>query len=408
MDYAWLLFLKVNEPPQVDAGKYEPITSNSIQLIPTVTDDPGDTLAYHWVQDSGPGTADFDDEFSKETLVTFTASGIYTLIFTADDGEFESSDTVVITVTNTPPNVNAGADQQITHPTNSVSLSGSVSDVENNVEGIAWSQVSGPGGVSFSNPSAVNTNVTFYPGEVGEYELRLTASDWEFTQSDTVIIDYLSQPVPKIDVVVAIGDSITVGFGDLPSCQPNPPGTPLEQIDKACNGYTVPLTGRLSGANGYASTVYVRERGTSGVTSGYGVNHIQQILGDHPAADQYLVMYGTNDANLSTPTTKSQYRSNIQTIIQAIKGKNMQPVLAYIPFGKNQPAVFDDVIRIYNGEIWSLASNMRQGPALYAHFRDHQNQLNTNNVITGAPDGLHPTHTGYSEMARLWAAALIQ
>lgn len=418
MDYAWLLFLKVNKPPLVDAGGPQQITSNSAQLTATVTDDPGDTLTYHWVQDSGPGVANFNDEFSKETLVTFTASGSYTLIFTADDGGFESSDTVIITVTNTPPNVNAGGDKQITHPTNSVSLSGSVSDAENNMEGVAWSKVSGPGGVAFSNPSSAVTGVTFSSGAVGTYVLRLSASDWEHTSSDTVTVNYLSQPAPKIDVVVSIGDSITVGVGDELSCQANSPGTPQDDLSKTCDGYTVPLGNFLSGKSGFASTVYMRERGVSGSASAdlLHSNRLQNIINQHYAADLYLIMYGTNDANWSPPVTKAKFKSNMQTILLTIKGtKNndgvyMQPVLAKAAYAKSPYTHLNSMIQQYNLAVVELTNTYNlKGPAnMYDFFKNNQNLLNNTNLFTGAPDGLHPTHTGYYWMSQIWASKLIQ
>jgi hypothetical protein len=47
-----------------------------------------------------------------------------------------------------------------------------------------WTQVSGPGPVTFADPSKVDTTATFTAA--GTYALRLTASDGEFTISDDV------------------------------------------------------------------------------------------------------------------------------------------------------------------------------------------------------------------------------
>ena len=90
---------------------------------------------------------------------------------------------------NTPPVVNAGADQTITLPA-AASLSGTATD-----DGrpnppatltTTWSAVSGPGTVSFGNPAALATTATF--SVAGTYTLRLTASDSALSTSDNIVV----------------------------------------------------------------------------------------------------------------------------------------------------------------------------------------------------------------------------
>ncbi|MGH3136697.1 MAG: PKD domain-containing protein, partial [Gaiellaceae bacterium] len=87
---------------------------------------------------------------------------------------------------NQPPSVNAGGDQTITLPAGA-SLDGTVSD-DGQVAPLTktWSQVSGPGTVTFGNASAVDTTATF--SEAGQYTLRLTAFDGELTSLDEVAV----------------------------------------------------------------------------------------------------------------------------------------------------------------------------------------------------------------------------
>jgi len=101
---------------------------------------------------------------------------------------------------NLPPSVDAGPDQTITLPNDAI-LDGTVSD-----DGIPdppgtvttnWSQVSGPGEVTFGDASAVYTTASF--SNSGSYVLRLTASDGEFTPSDEVIITV--EPDPSMAVL---------------------------------------------------------------------------------------------------------------------------------------------------------------------------------------------------------------
>ena len=76
---------------------------------------------------------------------------------------------------NSPPSVNAGADQVVTFPV-IASLSGTATD-----DGMpfgtltpTWSEVGGPGTVSFGSPNALSTTARFSTN--GAYVLRLTVS----------------------------------------------------------------------------------------------------------------------------------------------------------------------------------------------------------------------------------------
>ena len=62
--------------------------------------------------------------------------------------------------TNRPPVANAGADQVITLPTNSVNLNGSATDPDNNITSYQWTKISGPSSFTIANPNAVQTQVT--------------------------------------------------------------------------------------------------------------------------------------------------------------------------------------------------------------------------------------------------------
>src|SRR5439155_13107459 len=58
----------------------------------------------------------------------------------------------------------------------------------------AWSQVSGPGTVSFSNASALISTATFSAS--GPYVLRLTVSDGALAASDDVAVTVNPAPAP--------------------------------------------------------------------------------------------------------------------------------------------------------------------------------------------------------------------
>lgn len=102
---------------------------------------------------------------------------------------------------NRPPIVDAGGDQSITLPTNTVSLNGTATDdglPQGSVLALNWSVVSGPGPVVFSDPTKAISTATFTTA--GEYVLKLTASDGQLSASDTLIVTVVpdNQP-PTVD-----------------------------------------------------------------------------------------------------------------------------------------------------------------------------------------------------------------
>ena len=90
---------------------------------------------------------------------------------------------------NQAPGVNAGPDQTITLPSDTT-LAGTVTDdgLPNTPGAVTtiWSQVSGPGVVTFTDAGAVDTAASFSVD--GIYVLRLTADDGELASSDTVTV----------------------------------------------------------------------------------------------------------------------------------------------------------------------------------------------------------------------------
>jgi RHS repeat-associated protein len=102
---------------------------------------------------------------------------------------------------NRPPMVDAGGDQSITLPTNSVSLNGLASDdglPQGSVLQLHWTVVSGPGPVVFSDATKAISTATFTTA--GEYVLKLTASDGQLSASDTLKVTVVpnNQP-PTVD-----------------------------------------------------------------------------------------------------------------------------------------------------------------------------------------------------------------
>ena len=61
---------------------------------------------------------------------------------------------------NIPPVANAGADQAITLPVNTVTLTGSGSDSDGTIAGYQWTKISGPSSYNIVNPTSAVTTIT--------------------------------------------------------------------------------------------------------------------------------------------------------------------------------------------------------------------------------------------------------
>ena len=95
-----------NQPPVVYAGRdVSTVVTVAAQLDGDVVDDglPGGPLTIQWSLLSGPGTATFTAPTQTETDASFSVPGSYTCELSANDGQFTTTDTVVVTVLATPP-----------------------------------------------------------------------------------------------------------------------------------------------------------------------------------------------------------------------------------------------------------------------------------------------------------------
>jgi len=95
----------VNAPPTVGLKVLYGIANpGSVVVMGGVSDDglPGPTLSTKWSLLSGPGTVSFSDDTTLTTSATFSADGIYTLRFVANDGALTTSKNLSVTATHTP------------------------------------------------------------------------------------------------------------------------------------------------------------------------------------------------------------------------------------------------------------------------------------------------------------------
>lgn len=137
------------------------------------------------------GSEDLTDPYGFSWNTATVPNGTHTLGALARDaaGNVGTADTVSVTVANnTPPTVNAGADQTVTLPNNAI-LHGTVSDdglPNGSSLTVNWSMVSGPAAVTFSAPTSRDTTATV--SVAGTYVLRLSASDGAATGQDDLVL----------------------------------------------------------------------------------------------------------------------------------------------------------------------------------------------------------------------------
>src|SRR5207342_1562480 len=84
-----------------------------------------------------------------------------------------------------------------------------------------WSQVSGLGTASFTDPSSPATTVSF--SQPGTYVLRLTADDGAVQSTDDVSIDVTSQGAVTLDIPISAGpdDAEESSTGTVARASPN-------------------------------------------------------------------------------------------------------------------------------------------------------------------------------------------
>ena len=136
--------------------------------------------------------------------------------------------------------------------------------------------------------------------------------------------------------------------------------------------------------------------GTGGDKSDEGAAHVGDWLARNPDIHFWAIAYGTNDAAGNASDT-TQFRTNMQTIVDRVRAAGRVPILATIPFAsddqhRNIPA-FNRVV-----DELRAGSSLPAGPDLYGWFAAHPDEL---------LDGVHPNDRGIVSMNRLWGEAVV-
>lgn len=200
-----------NVPPTANAGSNQSITlpTNSVNLSGSGNDPDGSISSFAWTKISGPATFNIVSPSSASTVVNNLVAGTYVFQLTVTDNQGATgSSTVQVLVNpapppNQPPTVNAGADRNITLPTNSFTQTGSATDVDGVIANYLWTKVVGPSTFTINSPNASTTTISNLVQ--GTYVFQLQATDNQGaigTDQFTVVVNPLPNVPPNVNAGV--------------------------------------------------------------------------------------------------------------------------------------------------------------------------------------------------------------
>jgi hypothetical protein len=197
----------VNQVPTANAGGNQTITlpTSSVTLTGSGTDPDGTITAYLWTKVSGPTTLNIVSPTQFQTVVNNLVQGVYQfeLRITDNAGAF-GRDTVMITVNaavpppNQAPTANAGANQTITLPTNSITATGSGTDPDGTITAYQWTKIAGPVTFNIVSPTQAQTVINNLVQGVYQFELRVTDNSGASARDTmTVTVNAAAPPPPN-------------------------------------------------------------------------------------------------------------------------------------------------------------------------------------------------------------------
>jgi RHS repeat-associated protein len=193
----------VHSRPVANAGPNQFVAQNStVTLNGTGSYSPDhSSLTYTWAILSQPTGAGATLSNPHVVSPTFAANslGVYVAQLIVNDGMLNSfpSTVEINALTPQPPIVSAGTNASIELPTNTYGLQGSVTaGWAGGHPTSLWTEVSGPGTVTFASATSPVTTATF-PG-VGSFVLKLTGTDGTLSNNATVTITVLAINKPPV------------------------------------------------------------------------------------------------------------------------------------------------------------------------------------------------------------------
>ena len=295
------LRLKPNIPPVVTVSGDQTITLpvNSVTVSGSATDSDGTIASTNWSQVSGPSTATISSPSSLQTSITSLIQGTYQFALKATDNQGAATSASLKVIVNAPPPLpskpvaNAGSDQIITLPVNSVILSGSATDSGSTIASTLWTQISGPASANIATPSSLQTNVSSLQAGIYKFQLKVIDS---LNDADSGMVSVTVNPAPNKLPVVSAGADQTI---TLPTNSVNLTGSANDSdgtiVSTVWTQISGPSTATITNGNTLSATV-------SGLVQ--GVYKFQLKATDNAGGSSVSTVQVTVNAAPVTGTTK--------------------------------------------------------------------------------------------------------
>jgi hypothetical protein len=181
-----------NSIPVADAGPDQSVNLGAVvHLDGSGSSDPdGDALTYSWQFESQPEGSSATISTPTPTTAAFDpdVGGEYVVRLVVNDGKASSGPDDCLISVNTPPEANAGPDQEV-NAGETVHVDGSGShDADGDPLTYSWSMFNRPSGSNAALSRNDIPNPTFTADVLGIYQLSLTASDGKASDEDWVTI----------------------------------------------------------------------------------------------------------------------------------------------------------------------------------------------------------------------------
>lgn len=289
----------VNEPPRADAGQAQTVNEGDVvTLSGTDSSDPDDGIVqYTWQQTQGPAVILSD---SASAVTSFTApdtdsegASLAFQLTVTDAGGLQDTAACLVTVVwvNTPPQADAGEDQQV-GTGDDVTLNGTRSTDPDGDTDLAyrWRQTEG-------TPVELSDATAGQPGfVVPEIEEETQTLTFELTVTD-------SQGLQDLDIcqVVVTGSTEEEGDTTIPVLTVTSPY--LDSV--TTSRFYISMSGSASDDTGVAKVTWKNDRGGSGVANGTEQWKIYAIR----------LSYGTNVITLTATDAAGNATSVTRTVV---------------------------------------------------------------------------------------------
>ncbi|MFN8249003.1 MAG: carbohydrate-binding protein [Ferruginibacter sp.] len=310
--------LTVNQLPSANAGTDQNITlpTNSVSLNGSGTDPDGTITAYLWRKIAGPASGIITNSMAATTTVTGLSQGTYTFELKVTDNSGASDlDTMQVTVNAAPvvnqlPTANAGIDQTITLPTNSVSLNGSGTDSDGTITAYLWRKIAGPTSGIITNSNAAATSVTGLSQGVYQFELKVTdnsgASDLD-TMQVTVNAAPVVNQLPTANAGVNQTITLPTNSVSLNGGGTDPDGTITaylwRKISGPASGNITNITAATTTVTGLSQGVYQFELKVTDNSGASDLDTMQVTVNAAPVVNQLPTANAGLDQNIMLPTS---------------------------------------------------------------------------------------------------------